>query len=393
VSDGWFEQDSIRPSREPIGNETHFRPLSAAELFSQEPEPLTWVWHRFIPDGTLVLLVAFMKMGKSTLAYQLAVAVAQGKPFLGHPTQQCGVLILAVEEHSRDVRLRLQRCGLREEDPLYVHVGPLTDGHKTLEQLREFLVSKEIGLVILDTLSRFWSIDDENDNAKVTRAVSPLLDLARVTGVAVLLVHHQSKSGGLNGRGIRGASALFALVDQALMLEGQQGGSDTNRVLKVRGRYDETPPELILGMVEGEYRVLGEPKDLAAESLRARVASALSDRPLSAEEIVEKTGLTERQVRKAVESPEGLAVREGKGVKGDPYTYRRFSPSAGKPAGSDSIHFNAMPVGEETNSLVAEGFEGASFEGQCDGPDDVQLIDSDSDITDRPDFLPPGDPT
>lgn len=93
--------------------DTNFRPLPVADLLSLEPKPVRWVWEPFLPEGGLALLVAFMKVGKTTFAYALAAAVAQGRPFLGFPTKRGGVLLLALEEHPRDVRLRLKRFGIR----------------------------------------------------------------------------------------------------------------------------------------------------------------------------------------------------------------------------------------------------------------------------------------
>ena len=56
----------------------------------------------------------------------------------------------------------------------------------------------------------------------MTAEMSPLLDLAHETGVALILVHHERKSGGEAGRGIRGASSLFAAADQILLLDRRQ---------------------------------------------------------------------------------------------------------------------------------------------------------------------------
>src|SRR5262245_32180576 len=115
--------DSIPSLKERVGRESNFNPVKASELLMQEPEPLTWLWDSYLPVGSLSLLAAYMKVGKSTFAYALAVAVAQGRPFLDYGTKQGPVLILAVEEHPRDVRRRLERFGLSKSDPLYVHAA------------------------------------------------------------------------------------------------------------------------------------------------------------------------------------------------------------------------------------------------------------------------------
>src|SRR5438034_11554038 len=104
-----------------------------------------------------------MKVGKSTLAYALALAVAQGRPFLGHSTIGGPVLILAVEEHPRDAILRLQQFGHRDNDPIHLHTGLLKSDE--IPYVRSFVKKHGIRLVILDTLATYWNIEDENDNA------------------------------------------------------------------------------------------------------------------------------------------------------------------------------------------------------------------------------------
>src|SRR4030095_9892655 len=128
------------------------------------------------------------------------------------------VLVLAVEEHRRDVQRRLEKFGVTPDDSVAVHTGPLDDSPATFLAVTEHVRETLTRLVVLDTLPAFWGIEDENDNAKAVKAVRPWLKLARETGAAVLLVHHESKAGGERGRGIRGAGALFGLVDQALLL-------------------------------------------------------------------------------------------------------------------------------------------------------------------------------
>jgi hypothetical protein len=53
----------------------------------------------------------------------------------------------------------------------------------------------------------------------MTKAVKPLLQLARDSGACVLLIHHARKSEGQYGDEIRGSGALFALVDVAIVMK------------------------------------------------------------------------------------------------------------------------------------------------------------------------------
>jgi len=198
-------------------------------------------------------------------------------------------------------------------------------------------------LVVLDTLSRFWSIKDENDNAEIIRLASPFLDLAHETNTTVLLLHHERKSGGDEGRGIRGGSALFGLVDQALLLEKRQGGNSSQRVLKALGRYADSPDELFIEFDGDQYRSLGTADQVEFEVTKRKVEAVLDDTLRTPEAVAGSAGLTTPTTRKALESlcREDKASRQGRGVRNDPFTYCR-------PAG-DSIRFQAHPIGEEGN--------------------------------------------
>jgi hypothetical protein len=157
-----------------------------------------------------------------------------------------------------------------------------------------------------------------------------------------MLLHHESKSGGENGRGIRGGSALFGLVDQSLELFPRQGGNDRQRSLKALGRYDATPRELVIELDGDKYRRVGTPHEVGVEANQDRILAALSEVEAKTEEaLVRETGLSRDRLRIGLGGLGVKVLREGKGVKGDPYTYRR--------APSNSILSEALPIGPETN--------------------------------------------
>lgn len=317
-------QSSARP---PIG-----------ELLAEELPPLSWLWEPFVPKGSLVLLAGDPKVGKSTFVYALVVAVVQGRPFLGYPVKQTLVLILALEEHRREVRARLQRFGVRPDDPLVVHTGRLRSPGETIPVLTEFVARQGIGLVVMDTLSRWWSIEDENDNVQVTRALDPLLRLAHETGVTVLLVHHARKPGPGDrspAHAVRGASALVASVDQALVLSRDK----TRRRLDTIGRYAETPERVRYELVGTEFRRVDGAEAPPGEHRRgaeaeARVLAALGEHPSTVRELSDRTGLGEKAIRSALERLGPRVVREGRGVRGNPVTYRLTGQDAKLPDGA-----------------------------------------------------------
>jgi len=301
--------------------ETNFRPLPAADLLAEESPETSWVWDAYVPVGGLVCLAALPKGGKSTLAYYLAGAVAQGSPFLGCITSKTPVLILSMEERRQDVANRLRRLGASEN--VFVHSGPLKVA-TSVEAIAAFVRERGIGLIVVDTLRRFWSVADENDAAQVGEALAPILALARETEAAVVLIHHLRKSPGEEGTDIAGSGDIFAHVDVALVLRRRKDGEANERLLEAFSRYDATPSKVLVRLTADGYEGLGDASEWEARQVEEAVLAALDpSEPQSAESLAQAVERPPATVRRALGKLQarGEATRVGKGRKGDPYLW------------------------------------------------------------------------
>lgn len=222
------------------------------DLYKQASDAHQWIVQDYLPAGALILLASEEKTGKSTFVYSLASKVAQGQPFLGRRVTKTGVLMLAVEEHATDVKLRAQRFGLTESDRMAFYVGDLKTTPETYGELKDIILGHGFGLVILDTLGHHVAnvLESENDNLGVLRAIKPWLNLARETGAAIVLLHHKGKN---SYTAYRGASALGGIVDLILSM---RDGGDSKRVINARGRYSEVPKEEWIDLRGNDYYVL-----------------------------------------------------------------------------------------------------------------------------------------
>lgn len=74
-------------------------------------------------------------------------------------------------------------------------------------------------VVVLDPLRNFHHMD-ENDSGAIIRALAPLRKWAKDNARCVILVHHAKKKeeGRFNTNDLRGTSALFGMVDGALII-------------------------------------------------------------------------------------------------------------------------------------------------------------------------------
>ena len=81
------------------------------DLIAEPEEQVPWLLEGILPAGGLGLLAAKPKVGKSTLARCLALAVASGEPFLDRPTLKGAVIYLALEEKRSEVRAHFRAMG------------------------------------------------------------------------------------------------------------------------------------------------------------------------------------------------------------------------------------------------------------------------------------------
>jgi len=314
----------VSPSKTGTLHEREFNPLSAGDFLDlgDEDEAVEWVLEDYLPAGGLVLLAGKPKEWKTTLTYELAVRTAQGVPFLNRTSGGGGILILALEEHPRDVRLRLRALGSDRLTNLFVSAKPLPPNPDVFQAIRQFVIDQKISLVLVDTLGAFWKIREENDAAEVTQAMKPFLALARETGACVLLIHHARKSEGSHGDEIRGSGAIFSTVDIGLILKRHE--VQTQRYLHAVGRYPETPHEMVLELTDTGYVALGDPATVNKQARREKVKAALSSSLEDPATISQRAGVSLREGYRllALLVGSGEASQAGKGRKGSPYRYR-----------------------------------------------------------------------
>ena len=306
---------------------TPFCPRHVKELANEVPEAPDWLVQGLLPRGTLALLAAYPKVGKSTLVAQLTAAVAQGRTFLGRPTQRGGVLVIVAEERKDDVMRRLRHFGMEEEvDPIYLWTEGVEDTNGDRKKLQKFIQDQNIALVIVDTFASYLLIPDEIDNSEVTRRLKPYVDMAHTTGATILFVHHERKNGEEgedSARAIRGGGAILGMADLAFQLQKQ--GAGARRRLRIVGRYQEIPRSLTLDYVDDEYVSLGTPEEAGRTAQRERVLAILPNGGLglTVKEVATTMQSKEKAVRTALEDAfsRGWARRFGVGKKGDPFRY------------------------------------------------------------------------
>lgn len=195
-------------------------PAGLTELLGAPLAPLDFVLPGF-KRGTVGGLISPGGVGKSYWALSVAVALAAGPEcdLTGLAPAAGKVLLLSAEDPEDILAQRLQAMQSCLPAPLALsHLDyrsclgltvNIMDSHWYAQVA---LAAQGCRLVILDTLTRFHSLD-ENSAADMQALLAQLERLAKDSGAAVLYLHHTSKASALGGQGnlqqaARGSSVL-----------------------------------------------------------------------------------------------------------------------------------------------------------------------------------------
>lgn len=175
-----------------------------------------WLIDGFLSVGGLSLFAGHPKSGKSTLTRQSAIAIAQGKEFLGRKVKQGTVFYLAMEDQTSQVKDQMIAQRVKLTDPIHIHYGPVTPN---MEKLKDVIFRNDVKYLIIDTMALFLNPDDLNNYDIINKMLKELRQVARDTGCHITMIHHKNKSKEDGTLSIMGSNAIHGAVDNAIVLE------------------------------------------------------------------------------------------------------------------------------------------------------------------------------
>ncbi len=300
-------------------------PLEGLALMLHEPvEIIQWVVQDRIPVGSVCLLVAKPKVGKTTAARHLAAAVARGDEWLGSTCRLGVVWYLALEGRRADHLSHFRQFNLTDDEAARVqcYIGPAKPG--VLPAMMARAKNDKPSLIIVDTLQRLLQVKSMEDYAEVTKAFDPLIACARETGAALLLIHHAGKVSDREALDtVLGSTAIAGSVDNTLILAKHPGF----RTLTTRQRIGPDLEEYVLKLSADGRVCLGDLREaaelhVAMEKLYRALTNCTEKRLLSVQwlELVEGRKQTLLRAMRALVT-DGSVSCVGAGTKGSPYVY------------------------------------------------------------------------
>ncbi len=212
-----------------------------------------------IVEGALMLIGGDPGVGKSTLLLQVCANLARtGKR----------VLYVSGEESARQIKLRANRLGIREES-LYVLA------ENALDAVEEKIAQLQPDVAVVDSVQTMYRPEMASAPGSVSQVrecTSLIMRICKETGTAIFLVGHVTKDGA-----IAGPRMLEHMVDVVLYFEGDgsptSGKTQEYRLLRaVKNRFGSVNELGVFQMTDKGMEVVLNPSEQLL-SHRAKGAS------------------------------------------------------------------------------------------------------------------------
>ena len=211
-------------------------------------KPLDPLVHGFLSLDTCAWVIGQPGHGKSFVALDMALSVATGRPWHGARVSP-GLVLYVAAEGARGVRARVRAWESRyyegkTVDRFGIYPDPIqVDGPEWSTFVAMCSIDRP-SMIIFDTQARVSTLFDENSNSEMGRFIEAIEGLRRTSGACVLVIHHETKSGG----SARGASAILGAAQTELTVT-----RDRNLiVVRTTKQKDHEPAEPLMLRMEPE---------------------------------------------------------------------------------------------------------------------------------------------
>ena len=310
--------DKGRPDSSKGPTDHHFELMSAFDFLMQTDPEIDWLWEGILPSDGIGLLVAKPKVGKTTMAINLAVAVTRGQEFLGRATKQKTVVYLALEGSRQQLKVLMSNLGVEDEEIL-IHFGVAPKN--AMNELVPLIKQTGAGLVIVDVFQKMAKTADINDYSKLSNVMDLFVKPSKELSCCILLLHHANKSIREDGDNVLGSTALLGGVDVLVSIKSTKG----RRSFSTLPRLGEPIPDTIIDlMADGSLMPMGTKEEVEVAEIKPRIREfILNTGVVNRKAIFEAIGGDVNIINKALQEmvQDTIIKRSGTGKRGDPFLF------------------------------------------------------------------------
>ncbi|MBP0979899.1 MAG: DNA repair protein RadA [Oscillospiraceae bacterium] len=159
-----------------------------------------------VVSGSVTLLGGSPGVGKSTLLLQVCQYISNSK----------SIFYFSGEESEKQIKLRANRLGVSNENIFII-------SENDIENIAQIIQASKPGLVIIDSIQTMRDPEISSSAGSVTQvreSTNLLMNLAKSLNIAIIIVGHINKDGG-----IAGPKVLEHIVDTVLYFESEKYSS------------------------------------------------------------------------------------------------------------------------------------------------------------------------
>jgi len=272
--------------------------LCPASATAEEIAQTTWVWENWLPRGHITILAGQPGVGKSALALEICRRGLLGLDWpdrtpIAEPLEK---VVYCDSEGAQAINIeRMRKWGVPIETVLFWGAGglgrlQLTD-HQALTSMYNAIRKERIGLVVVDSLRAALGAGLDENDSRVAAVLTPWAELARDTGIALLVVHHFRKiKDGESPRAsvdrLRGSGAIAAVARVILALDKPDPEEDIVRVSVIKSNLGPLPQALGMAITADRLEFTTDApapprRDSAVAQAEEFLRAALAHRPIS----------------------------------------------------------------------------------------------------------------
>ena len=187
--------------------------------------PIEWAVKNVLPRRGVAAIYGWSAVGKSFLALDLMLHVAEGKPWFKHKTRKMPISYLALEGgdgmRNRLRAYRIGHAGTLPEIDIYKGKFDLSNAEDCAALVAARKAAGVLGgVIVIDTFSKAIGGSEENSNSDMKMVLENAELIGTELDSLVVIVHHSTKPDAKTGiaGGARGAGAIIANTDATIQV-------------------------------------------------------------------------------------------------------------------------------------------------------------------------------